>query len=166
DGVIQCPVVACSHLYAVGTTVTLEATPLTGFVFGGWSPSACSSGTVLMTVDRSCRAIFLPAVVGGPKPGSINLNGSGLGDAFTYNPRTGVRTSQFSDGLMHFGETRAGWPAGLSVNPADFNGDGLTDFLVYAPASGAWSKAINNGAGDFTYFSGPLWGTAANVYIV
>ena len=165
DGFIQCPSGACSHVYASGTTVTLQATPLMGFVFAGWSSSACSSGTVLMTADRACGATFLPTVLGGPTPGSINLNDSGLGDVFTYNPLTGARTSQFSDGQMHFSETRAQWSANWQVYAADFNGDGLTDFFLYNAISGQWYKAINNGAGDFTYFPGQ-WSAGWQVFIV
>jgi glucose/arabinose dehydrogenase len=165
DGAIQCPSVACGHIYASGTTVTLQATPLSGFVFSGWSSSACSSGTVLMDAPHSCTAIFLARGVSGPTPGSINLNGTGFGDVLTYNPRTGTRASQLSDGQAHFGEIRAGWSANWQVSPADFNGDGLTDFFLYNATSGQWYKAINDGAGDFTYFAGQ-WSAGWQVFIV
>jgi hypothetical protein len=165
DGFIQCPAGACSHAYALGTTVTLQATPLPGSVFAGWSSTACSSGTVLMTVDRHCGATFLPALVGGPKPGSIHLSGSSLGDVLTYNSRTGARTSQFSDGQMRFGETRGQWSADWQVSAADFNGDGLTDFFLYNATTGQWFKATNNRAGDFSYFT-DQWRAGWQVFIV
>jgi murein DD-endopeptidase MepM/ murein hydrolase activator NlpD len=165
DAFINCPAVTCSHAYPSGSAVTLQATPLAGFVFAGWSSSACSSGTVLMTADRTCGATFLPAVAGGPTPGSLNLSGSRLGDVFTYNPLTGIHAAELSDGQTHFGEIRGAWPTGLRVYPADFNHDGLTDFFVYSPAFGNWSKAINDGAGGFTYFSGQ-WSAGWSVYIV
>jgi hypothetical protein len=165
DGFIQCPVVTCSHIYAGGTTVSLQAAPATGFVFGGWSSSACSSGAVFLTADQTCGATFFPVRAGAGKPGVLSLNGSVLGDAFTYNSLTGVHASEFSDGQGHFGESRGVWPAAVQVYPADFNHDGLTDFLVYAPMSGMWSKAINDGVGGFTYYSGQ-WSAGWTVYIV
>ena len=164
DAAINCPS-ACSQLYPSGTPVMLQATPLTGSVFGGWSSSDCGSGTVLMNAAHSCNAVFLVRGVSPPTPGSINLNGSGFGDVFTYNPRTGTRASQFSDGQAHFGEMRAGWSANWQVSAADFNGDGLTDFFLYSATSGQWYKAINDGAGDFTYFAGQ-WSAGWRVFIV
>jgi hypothetical protein len=165
DGFITCPSITCSHAYAGGTSVTLQASPLAGSVFAGWSSSDCSSGSVLMAADRTCAATFLPVVVGTPRRGTLNLSGAGLGDAFTYDPVTGIHASELSDGVGHFGESRAAWPTGLRVFPADFNNDGLTDFLLYNPSSGVWSKAINNGAGGFTYVNG-TWPLGLTVYIL
>jgi M6 family metalloprotease-like protein len=163
DGFITCPAVTCSHSYTGLTTVTLQATPAMGFVFAGWSSSACSSGAAAVIGNLTCGATFLPSAT--PRRGTVNLSGAGLGDVFTYDPVTGAYTEQFSDGLGHFGEIRGTWPAGLQVYPADFNNDGRTDFLVYSPVSGAWSQAINTGAGSFTYVGGS-WPTGLQMYLV
>jgi uncharacterized repeat protein (TIGR03803 family) len=62
DGLISCPG-TCSHTYAQGTPVTLNATPGQGWVFGGWN-GACvgtSSCTVTMTQPLSVDGIFSQA---------------------------------------------------------------------------------------------------------
>ena len=62
DGFIHCPG-TCSHTYAEGTPVTLNATPGQGWVFGGWN-GACvgtSSCTITMTQPLSVDAIFSEA---------------------------------------------------------------------------------------------------------
>src|ERR1019366_9336580 len=62
DGFIHCPG-TCSHTYAYGTPVTLNATPDQGWVFGGWN-GACvgtSSCNVTMTQPLSVDAIFSQA---------------------------------------------------------------------------------------------------------
>jgi uncharacterized repeat protein (TIGR03803 family) len=63
DGFIHCPG-TCSHTYAYGTPVTLNATPGQGWVFGGWN-GACagtSSCSVTMTQPLSVDAIFSQAL--------------------------------------------------------------------------------------------------------
>jgi glucose/arabinose dehydrogenase len=164
DAAIGCPS-ACSQLYASGTVVALIATPATGFVFGGWSSSDCSSGTVVMNAAHSCTATFLVRNSASSTPGSVSLSGSGFGDVLTFNPRTGARTEQLSDGQNHFGELRGGWSLNWEVYAADFNDDGLTDFFLYNRTTGQWYKATNDGAGGFTYFTGQ-WSVGWQVFIV
>ncbi len=49
----------CSEAYGEGTVVTLTATPSTGSLFAGWSGDPdCLDGTVTMTADKTCNAIF------------------------------------------------------------------------------------------------------------
>ncbi|MFW6012124.1 MAG: InlB B-repeat-containing protein [bacterium] len=49
----------CFESYEDATSVTLTATPDSGFFFTGWSGDAdCDDGTVLMNQDRSCTAQF------------------------------------------------------------------------------------------------------------
>jgi hypothetical protein len=62
---ISCPN-DCTGDYAVGTNVTLTATPAAGFQFFRWS-AGCGVGvtssnpiTVNMSVDRRCAATFIP----------------------------------------------------------------------------------------------------------
>ena len=62
DGFIHCPG-TCSHTYAYGTPVTLNASPGQGWTFGGWN-GACvgtSSCTVTMTQPLSVDGIFSQA---------------------------------------------------------------------------------------------------------
>ncbi len=62
DGFIHCPG-TCSHTYAYGTPVTLDASPGQGWIFGGWN-GACvgtASCTVTMTQPWSVDAIFSEA---------------------------------------------------------------------------------------------------------
>ncbi len=74
DALIQCPSVTCSHVYPYGSTVMLQATPAPGFVVGGWSAPACSTGVVVLTADTACAATFLPAVARAVRTrGSLSL---------------------------------------------------------------------------------------------
>jgi len=62
DGFINCGS-ACSHIYPIGTSVTLTATPAAGSVFTGWSGGGCSgtgSCVVDMTQAQNVTATFTP----------------------------------------------------------------------------------------------------------
>ena len=49
----------CAGELAPGTAVTLHATPDAGSSFGGWIGDAdCADGSVTLTADRSCTAVF------------------------------------------------------------------------------------------------------------
>lgn len=51
----------CSETYASGTSVTLSASPASGYIFGGWSGACAGTGatcTVSMTAARSVAASF------------------------------------------------------------------------------------------------------------
>lgn len=61
-GGINCGL-ACSSVYANGTTVVLTATPAGGSIFGGWSGACTGTGTcsVVMNSPINVTASFLPA---------------------------------------------------------------------------------------------------------
>jgi hypothetical protein len=62
--------------YPDGSVVTMTAAPNAASFFGGWSPAACSTGTVTLTADTTCTATFtlLPTVTM-----TATATGSGLG---------------------------------------------------------------------------------------
>ena len=62
--------------YPDGTVVTITAAPAANSFFAGWTPAACSSGSVTMTADTTCTATFtlLPSVTL-----TVNTTGTGLG---------------------------------------------------------------------------------------
>jgi hypothetical protein len=68
---------ACSHAYAVGTSVALTATPGTGSTFSGWSGACSGTGTctVSMSQARAVTAAFslLPETL------TVTRSGSGSG---------------------------------------------------------------------------------------
>ncbi|HEY7281827.1 MAG TPA: hypothetical protein VID47_09555 [Actinomycetota bacterium] len=59
---IACPA-ACSHRYAVGTKVTLTATPAHGSKFAGWSGKCTGTGAchLVVSTDRTVKATFKPS---------------------------------------------------------------------------------------------------------
>ena len=62
---INCPA-DCSESYAPGTSVTLSASPASGFAFGSWGGDCASAGTattctLAMTANRSASATFAQA---------------------------------------------------------------------------------------------------------
>jgi hypothetical protein len=51
---INCTTGTCTGTFAIGTQVTLTATPGTNFLFGGWSGAGCSgTGTCVLTVNSN-----------------------------------------------------------------------------------------------------------------
>jgi hypothetical protein len=66
--------------YAAGTSVTLAATPNTGYTFSGWSGGGCSGTgttcTVTMNADTSVIATFAAVTTGPPDaPGVVDAKG-------------------------------------------------------------------------------------------
>ncbi len=54
----------CTQLYATGTSVSLVATPSSGWMFGGWTGGGCSGTgacTIAMTASKQVTATFSPA---------------------------------------------------------------------------------------------------------
>jgi Divergent InlB B-repeat domain len=70
-GTIDCGA-TCAHLYDVGTKVTLDATPDTGWVFAGWSGACSGFGqcVVAMNAAASVEAAFVQCVGASDCPGT------------------------------------------------------------------------------------------------
>ena len=66
----------CSETYTSGTSVTLTATPASGYIFSSWSGGGCSgagSCAVSMTATRTVNATFVPSTYAL----TVNITGSG-----------------------------------------------------------------------------------------
>lgn len=84
DGKVSCGS-DCEEIYTHGTSVTLTATPDTGFAFAGWSGSGCTgTGTCTVTMDgpKTVTATFVRFLVS-PDEGTIGteltITGAGFG---------------------------------------------------------------------------------------
>jgi hypothetical protein len=89
---------------------------------------------------------------------SMNLNGDGFGDLFTYHPATGGYTHQLGS-YIDYDMSSDNWGAGWSVSIARLNADTRTDFFLFNPTSGQWRKMIHNssGTGFTTESTGQWW---------
>ena len=117
-GGINCPG-DCTEDYGDGTAVTLTATPITGFAFGGWSGDCSGTGVCNLTMDQahSTTATFVAlhtltvSVVGGgsvtSSPPGISCPGDCTEDYATGTPV--VLTATPSSGFV-FG----GWSGACS----------------------------------------------------
>ena len=89
----------CAFTFAHGTSVTLSATPVAGFVFAGWSGGGCSGTstcTVALNADTTVTATFVVA-----RTLTVAKSGSGSGTV-TSSP-AGIScgatcSAQFNDG--------------------------------------------------------------------
>ncbi|AKF10903.1 Flagellar hook-length control protein FliK [Sandaracinus amylolyticus] len=121
DSTISCGA-TCSATYDHGASVTLSATPATGYRFAGWSGATCSgtgSCVVSMTAAQSVTATFVQQVtltvrpgpeIGGRDPvvtsdvGNIRCfaNGSTSGCSDTFDAGTTVRLAASAPGWAVF----------------------------------------------------------------
>ena len=72
---ISCPS-TCSVGFTYGTTVTLTASPSTGYTFSGWSGACSGAGTCALTMNgaKSVGATFTPLP---PQTLTVSASGSG-----------------------------------------------------------------------------------------
>lgn len=155
DGALDCGDSGCSGLFGRGAVPTVTATAAAGWSFAGWKgDAACPGGTLSMSDDRSCTAVFVPVVQAPAAAAPSDFNGDGRSDVFRYRPSTGEWAIGFADQAGGFGERAGSWSPNWDLHTGDFNGDGLADVFVYDATSGAWYTCVNQGAGDFQYHSG------------
>ena len=115
----------CSESYASGTSVTLTATPASGYTFGGWNGGGCSGTggcTVSMSMARSVTATFTAVTY------NLTVTRSGSGSV-TSSPA----------GISCGSDCSEGYASGTSVT------------LTATPASGytfgGWSGACSGTGG-------------------
>lgn len=159
DGFLDCGR-TCGSLYPPGAAVTLTPIASAGWVSAGWQGDAdCIDGSLAMTADRSCTAVFRPASAATP-PRALEFNGDGIADIFLYNPTTGSWGMALGNGAGAFALAGDTWSPEWKVVAASLNGDDLADLFVYNESTGFWYQAINAGGGRFAYSGGrfsPGW---------
>lgn len=144
DKFINCPS-TCSHGYASGATVTLQATPLSGFMFAGWTN--CSGGTVVMSATTSCSATFMPSAMTSAMF-AADFNNDGVPDLLAQTS-AGLVTLSTSSGAT-FSQPSSPYNDVISMwriaGVGDFNKDGRPD-IVWQNATGAVVVWLSNGSG-------------------
>lgn len=88
----------CSEAYAVGTVVTITATPDSGSVFIGWSGACSGIGTCTITMDanKSVTAVFdqtLPSTPSQSQGQGSGTNNQGTSNATGLQNAPGVQTA-------------------------------------------------------------------------
>ncbi|MCB1921618.1 MAG: S8 family serine peptidase [Candidatus Competibacteraceae bacterium] len=89
--------VDCSENYAGGTVVSLQATPLNGSTFVGWSGACVGTNTCTVTINaaESVTATFTPRT-GSNKPN--DFNGDGMSDILWRHSTTGYNALWLMNG--------------------------------------------------------------------
>lgn len=82
-----------------------------------------------------------------------DVNGDGVADAVTYDPRTGDWWIAPSDGTQFTPPSR--WISGFAINSSkqfvvDITGDGLADLVTYDAGSGDWWAVVSTGFNSFS----------------
>lgn len=106
----------CSESYPNGTSVTLTATPASGYTFSGWSGGGCSGTApcmVAMTAARTVMAAFVPtsfaltvAVTGS---GTVTSSPAGINCGTSCNASYASGTSVTLTARAASGYTFSGW---------------------------------------------------------
>ncbi|MFL6622024.1 MAG: InlB B-repeat-containing protein [Sulfurifustis sp.] len=106
----------CSESYPSGTSVTLTATPASGYAFSGWNGGGCSGTapcTVTMTTARTVAAAFTPtsytltvAVTGS---GTVTSSPAGINCGATCSANYASGTSVTLTAAPASGYTFSGW---------------------------------------------------------
>lgn len=163
---------ACQASAATGDTITLTPVANTGNVFAGWTGDPdCSDGVVTLNGNLSCTALFVTGTGRTATAGTVDLNGDGGGDVFTYHSTAGTSGTpggwamELGDRAGSFGRATGAWAPGWTLLAGDFNADGLSDLFLYSATTGAWFRALNTGGGSFTYVQGS-WTPGWRPYVV
>jgi Divergent InlB B-repeat domain len=117
----------CSQEVTHGNTMTLTATPRSGYKFYGWSGGGCSGTgtgacTVTVTAPTTVMAMFVPAPAPPPTAYTLSVNKTGTGSGVVSSSPSGINCG--SDCSQQY---NAGTTVTLYASPASgsiFNGWG------------------------------------------
>lgn len=128
--------------FAAGTTVTLTATPDTGSVFAGWSPSPCATRFVMPAENLTCNATFSLQ-----EPTPLDITGQWTGSFYVnqFSDCKGtleVRFTQTESQLTGFGTATINQSSPSYCGPgesesSDLSGTVEGNQILYGFASGA-----------------------------
>ncbi len=165
---------ACTYAFPTGTTVTLTATPDTGYTFSGWS-GACSGTdpcTVTLAEDRTVTAIFnrsdqqLTIVKTGSGNGTITSDPAGIACNSTCSTLFPYGTLITLNAVPAPGHTFAGWVGactgtGLSCTVTMIRAHTVGAVFTAPPSSGAvlYAAPVATGAGNCS-----SWQNACTLY--
>ena len=164
----------CSATFASGTSVSLSATPVTGWVFTGWSGGGCSgTGTcvVMLTSATMVNGAFAPA------PVTVTVVRTGLGNGSVTSSPAGIAcgmtcSASFpSSSTVVLTETPTGGAVFVGWSGGGCSGTGTctltptsatTVTATFAPATVGLTVTVT-GAGTGTVTSSPAGLTCSTV---
>jgi RHS repeat-associated protein len=127
----------CAATYDAGTAVTLTPDPIEGYEFVSWSGTGCTTGTVTLTSDRTCTAVFEAVVVSCGIDGELAQ--ACLADGGRWDEETCSCRPYWEDPLVL---TLDGSPLRLTDVAGgvgfDVNGDGVREPVAWTRA---WTAA-------------------------
>ena len=127
----------CSYNYSTGSTITLQASPAAGFVFGGWSGSGCQ-GTGNCSVTLSSNASVMAAFVSANASDKIGVYRPSTGQWFLDLNGNGV----LEDCSLDLCVTSFSSPGGVPV-PGDWDGSGVSQLGLFLTDTANWQLDRN-----------------------
>ncbi len=106
---IACPG-DCSEAYGIDTVVSLSAIDDANYSFMQWEGAGCTSGTVVMSQNRICYAVFQP--LNHPVDLSVVVEGEASG---VVTPDSGGSVSSVPTGIACPGDCSQGYSSGTQV---------------------------------------------------
>lgn len=149
----------CSVVFASGSTVTLNVTPRSGYVFSGWSGACTGTGScsVVMNTNESVTATFTAVyTLSVSVSGSGSVTGSGINCpgtcSATYNAGTSVGLSANPGSSYSFG----GWGGacgGTGGCTVTMNGNESVSAGFNYNAPPEWNETVGGVTNTWTNYS-------------